>query len=236
MSRCQAYVIRALVDVNLLVKPFVMQDIPGKGLGVLAARHISAGRIILDDPFIISIREPVREPDTNEEASDLLKSTLLQLISQYIELPLDLRKQLASLHAHIESTSYEWFRAYLEHFEANVSEVYLKFIVRLYFTFNTNEFSKYVPGRRDGGKIRRLFLTTSRINHACCPNARSTQTTDGHKVVTALRDIHEGEEITLRYLHHYRYTRTQWHDATQRMWGFVCNCTGCASKLDDDGC
>lgn len=224
----------ACVDMDRIGEPFVMQKIPGKGLGVLATSRISAGRIILDDPFVLSVQEPVGDPHTDEEASDLLKLMLIQLISQYIELPLDLRRQLASLHAHIKSTSYEWFRTYLGHFRADVCELYLRFIVKLYFKFSTNEFSKVVPGRCDGGRIRRLFLTTSRINHSCRPNARSTQTTDGHKIVTALHDIEEGEEITLRYLHHHRYTRKEWEEATQRMWGFVCYCPGCASKMDND--
>lgn len=88
-----------------------------------------------------------------------------------------------------------------------MDEADLEFIVRLYFTFVTNEFSKVMPGSRGTGRLRRLFLTTSRINHSCLPNAKFTQTTDGHKVVTALNEIEEGEEITLKYLNQHYYDR-----------------------------
>lgn len=169
--------------------------------------------------------------DQEERAEMIsLQLVLLQLLSQYLDLPAECRTQLAGLHAHATPASRAWFRACLSFLREPEA---VDFLDRLYFTFSTNEFWLNGGGGGTGGRTRRLFLVTSRINHSCHPNARSRQTTDGRKVVTALRDIEEGEEVTLRYLDHHRYgTRRAWREATERMWGFACNCRGCADKSD----
>ncbi|ROW08756.1 hypothetical protein VPNG_06420 [Cytospora leucostoma] len=208
-------------------EPFVIKEIPGKGMGVIVTRHISAGSIVLDDPFVLSIQEPSRTPATDEEARHLLKLALLQLLEQYVQLSLEARQQLAGLHAHIEPATHDWFYSQLRAAGVDITETELEFIVRLYRTFSTNEFLKVAPGTSCHWRIRRLFLTTSRINHSCRANARSTQTTEGHKVVNALRDIEPGEELTLKYMDHHRFSRREWEEVTQRSWGFVCYCPGC---------
>jgi len=57
------------------------------------------------------------------------------------------------------------------------------------------------------------------FNHSCDPN----MTDRGRDHLKPLRDIQEGEELTLNY----------------RRWGtrlgFVCNCPSCRAKGDDDG-
>lgn len=210
-------------------------------MGVIASRHIPRGSIILSDPFVISIQEPTEDPFPQYETNGLLSQMLYQLLEQYVQLPLNKREQFASLHPHVpEPSARDWFREQLgrhagvELTEANKEhDAQLDFLVRLYYTFNTNEFSKNEPGR--GGMVwtvRRLFLLTARINHSCCPNARSRQTTDGFKVVTAMRDIEKGEEILLKYLDHVRFSRSGWQATTQHNWGFVCDCDGCSSKTE----
>lgn len=207
-------------------------------MGVLATRRIPAGTILLRDPAAITIHEPsadVIRPSTDIAEGDkeiwtlLLRMALLQLVEQYASLSNQARWQLAGLHAHMETDALRHLRAALGAAVTD-NDHQSALIERLYFTFATNEFSRMVP--EDGWRTRRLFLLTSRINHSCCPNARSSQTTDGYKVVTALRDIEEGEEVTLRYLDHHRLGREEWREATRCMWGFVCNCRGCAGKLD----
>lgn len=220
---------------------FTVQAIPGKGMGVIASRRIPRGSIILCDPFIISIQEPTEDPFPQYETNGLLSQMLYQLLEQYLQLPLDKREQFASLHPYIPDPGCrEWFREQLQQ-HAGVElkgsnkedNSHLDFLVRIYYTFNTNEFSKKEPGR--GGvvwTVRRLFPVTARINHSCCPNSRSRQTTDGYKVVTAMRDIEKGEEVLLKYLDHVRFSREGWQATTQRTWGFVCDCDGCSSKTE----
>lgn len=213
-------------------EPFIVKEVEGKGMGVIASRRIPRGSIILTDPFAISIQEPTEDTFPEYETNGLIGYVLLQLLDQYIQLPLDKREQVASLHPHMRCGSREWFQQQFRRAGAELSKAELDFILRLYYTFNTNEFSKTEPVRRGMWTVRRLFLLTARINHSCCQNARSRQTTDGYKVVTAVRDIEEGEEITLKYLDHVRFSSEGWRATTQRTWGFVCDCPGCEHKMD----
>lgn len=199
-------------------------------MGAVAIRRIPAGSVILDDPFVLSVQEPAQEPASEEEAIELLSVVMIQLIGQYVRLPVETRRQLSGLHPHIRAGTRDWFCLHLRKIGVNFSECELDFVVRLYCTFNTNEFSKAMPGGGLNWRIGRLFLITSRINHSCQPNSRSMQTSDGHKVVTAIRNIEEGEELTLRYLDHKLFSRSEWQAETQRIWGFVCDCPGCSSK------
>lgn len=199
-------------------------------MGAVAIRRIPAGSIVLDDPFAMSIQEPVQEPASEEEAAELFSVVLIQLLGQYVRLPLDARRQFAGLHPHVKPGTRDWFQSQLERIGASFDTSELDFVVRLYCTFETNVFSTAMPGGGLNWRIGRLFLTTSRINHACQPNTRSRQTSAGNKVVTSIRDIEEGEELTLRYLDHKLFSRDEWHAETQRIWGFVCNCSGCSSK------
>lgn len=208
----------------------MIREIPGKGLGAVAIRRIPAGSIVLDDPYALSIQEPVQEPASEEEAIEMLSMVLIQLLGQYIRLPIDARRQFAGLHPHIKPGTHDWFRSQMEKLGVNFNDSELYFVVRLYCTFETNVFSTAMPGGGLNWRIGRLFLTTSRINHACQPNSRSRQTSEGNKVVMSIRDIEEGEELTLRYLDHKLFSRSEWQAETQRMWGFVCNCPGCSSK------
>lgn len=208
----------------------MIREIPGKGLGAVAIRRIPAGSIVLDDPYALSIQEPVQEPASEEDAIEMLSMVLIQLLGQYIRLPIDARRQFAGLHPHIKPGTHGWFRLQMEKLGVNFNDSELDFVVRLYCTFETNVFSTAMPGGGLNWRIGRLFLTTSRINHACQPNSRSRQTSEGNKVVMSIRDIEEGEELTLRYLDHKLFSRSEWQAETQRMWGFVCNCPGCSSK------
>ncbi|KAL1860367.1 hypothetical protein Daus18300_009280 [Diaporthe australafricana] len=210
--------------------PFMIREMPGKGMGAVATRRIPAGSIVLDDPFVLSIQVPTQEPASEEEAIEQLSIVLVQLIGQYVKLPIDTRRQLAALHPHIKAGTRGWFQSHMIRMGVEFDDSEVDFVVRLYCTFNTNVFSKALPGGGLNWRIGRLFLTTSRINHACQPNTKSSQTSNGHKVVTAVRDTEEGEELTLRYLDHKLFSRSEWQAQTQQIWGFTCNCPGCESK------
>ena len=172
----------------------------------------------------------MQEPADDEEVIELLSVVLIQLLGQYVRLPMDARQQFAGLHPHIKAGTHDWFRWNMGKLGVSFDDAELDFVVRLYCTFETNVFSTALPGGGLNWRIGRLFLTTSRINHSCEPNTRSRQTSEGHKVVTSIRDIEEGEELTLRYMDHKLFSRREWQAETQRIWGFVCNCAGCSSK------
>lgn len=78
-----------------------------------------------------------------------------------------------------------------------------------------------------------LFLTFSRINHACDPNAvwDTCRRRPGVMAIRAARDIRPGEEITIAYF--WETTMAEEELAVEQRrartlgWGFVCQCLKC---------
>lgn len=60
---------------------------------------------------------------------------------------------------------------------------------------------KQMPSLGHNAQERGLFLEMSQFNHACNPNAQATWNGSiGQETLHALRDIEDGEEITISYL------------------------------------
>ncbi|SPO02967.1 related to FMP27 Found in Mitochondrial Proteome [Cephalotrichum gorgonifer] len=75
---------------------------------------------------------------------------------------------------------------------------------------------------------RGIFVEASRINHACVQNAQNTWNEDlGQITIHAIRDINEGEEITIMYLR-YRLNRATRQRTLQQNFRFSCSCTLCS--------
>ncbi|KAF7953398.1 uncharacterized protein EAE97_000797 [Botrytis byssoidea] len=73
-----------------------------------------------------------------------------------------------------------------------------------------------------------LFIETCRINHACDNNASSNWNTTIQKhTIHALRDIHEGEEITISYLGSRAWPRQIRRQVLQEKFRFLCSCNLC---------
>lgn len=73
-----------------------------------------------------------------------------------------------------------------------------------------------------------LFIETCRINHACDNNASSNWNTNIKKhTIHALRDIHEGEEITISYLGSRAWPREIRRQVLQAKFKFLCSCNLC---------
>jgi len=96
-------------------------------------------------------------------------------------------------------------------------------ILLLEEVLSTNAFDIFIDELKSPGG---LFLTASRINHSCVPNAdHSYDDKSGYKSVFANRDIHAGEEITISYINHYNSRALRQMEL--RTWGFVCRCPAC---------
>lgn len=94
---------------------------------------------------------------------------------------------------------------------------------------------------------RLLYATLSRINHSCTPNAvlvdsrptivanpnalRGPEHTPCRKALIALRDIAEGEEITISYISSYDLLEPA-ALRQKRLWGFKCICKRCSTEAD----
>lgn len=79
-----------------------------------------------------------------------------------------------------------------------------------------------------------LFLTFSRMNHSCEPNADwSTYHSPGTMSVWAGKDIQPNEEITISYIGGIdQPVETRRKRLAQ--WGFVCQCTRCGAVPSGD--
>lgn len=72
-----------------------------------------------------------------------------------------------------------------------------------------------------------IFARTSRINHACKPNARYIWRPDiGKELVFAIRPIAKGDEITVCYLAEYACKKTR-QKMLQKRFNFTCRCPTC---------
>ncbi|TGO26345.1 hypothetical protein BPAE_0061g00170 [Botrytis paeoniae] len=74
-----------------------------------------------------------------------------------------------------------------------------------------------------------LFIEACRINHACDNNTSSNWNTNIQKhTIHTLRDIQEGEEITIDYLGSRPLPREFRHQVLQDKSRFLCSCNLCA--------
>ncbi|KAJ3861952.1 hypothetical protein EV359DRAFT_46146 [Lentinula novae-zelandiae] len=81
--------------------------------------------------------------------------------------------------------------------------------------------------RSQDKKYQALFLKTSRCNHSCGPNAIwRFDCLTFMLTLSAVRDIHLGEEITISYIDPFlprHVRRTQ----LQSKWNLLCHCMSC---------
>lgn len=86
-----------------------------------------------------------------------------------------------------------------------------------------------LPLRDDEGGI---FLDACRINHSCANNAQKRWNENIKRyTVHAMRDIEEGEEITIYYLGIFN-SRKERQETLQRKFGFDCACSLCSLPSD----
>lgn len=70
-------------------------------------------------------------------------------------------------------------------------------------------------------------------NHDCLPSCQASVNDDGHVAITALRDIPEGEELSISYIDATQDYETRRKTLSQH-YGFDCKCARCATELHKD--
>ena len=84
-----------------------------------------------------------------------------------------------------------------------------------------------------GSSTGGIFVESSRINHSCIHNAQNTWNENlGKLTIHAMRDIDEGEEITIIYLSE-RRNRADRQRTLQRKFRFTCSCQLCCLPPDE---
>jgi hypothetical protein len=86
-------------------------------------------------------------------------------------------------------------------------------------------------GTSDVARSGAVFRYYCRLNHACAPNVHGAWNTILRcQTLYALRDIHEGEELTVSYLGSVDQERSQRQSALMDGFGFQCCCSKCELK------
>lgn len=185
---------------------YTIQPIPDKGQGIVALRKIDAlSTILMEETPILAIPSTMDENDST--ALTIWLEEYLRTLSP--ELADEKRKATMELaNAHPE--------------KPGLSGILL-----------TNGFQ--LPAKEDWPSCRGLFLTISRINHACEPNcAQRWNAEKGKMSIVPVKDIEVGAEITLTYLP-LEACQTVWQRIAWLMndFEFWCKCELCVSEGGD---
>ncbi|OTB11409.1 hypothetical protein K445DRAFT_321999 [Daldinia sp. EC12] len=180
--------------------PYREVEIPGKDIGLVAARAIRAGELIMARTPAIMVNENAINTLGKKVVSELLIRAADNLPSQH-------RESLLKLSTHGSTSDYG---------------------DKLYKILQTNSFR---TGYHDGvNPFYSLFTEVSRLNHDCRPTcAYYFDHRDFHHKVLAVRDIMEGEELTIAYYDPLQSHSTR-QEKLQKEWGFKCSCQRCSAN------
>ena len=176
---------------------------PNKGLGVFATRLIPQGSSIITEAPLISIAMPSTITSQGFRIADLISP----ITAAFDTLSPSDQNVFLSLHD---------FR-----FPSEQDQNHLLTIFRSN-AYNTGD-------NRIG-----LFPETARINHDCRPNAGNWWSEKMQKrVIYAMKDIEEGEEITVSYIPLLKTTSER--QARLAQYGFICSCSACSDESGEGG-
>jgi hypothetical protein len=176
---------------------YTLQDIKGKGKGLVATKNIAKGTRIISEHPVVTIPE-------GQRSDEWLKRHICEQVESLDEYE---RQSFLSLHN-------------IYPYEEDV-EQFLGII-------RTNALPIEENGIGGG-----IFLEACRINHSCNNNAQKHWNNRiGRHTVHALRDIIEGDEITIYYLglDSIREVRRQ---KLQDKFGFLCSCCVCSLPTEE---
>ena len=80
-----------------------------------------------------------------------------------------------------------------------------------------------------------LFIESSRMNHSCLPCVEMSMDEGKETEVRSVRDIEEGEEITVSYLKTSLLLLKKERLERLEYWGFLCNCVLCQLTMKRAG-
>ncbi|RMX80802.1 hypothetical protein D0869_07285 [Hortaea werneckii] len=187
-----------------------------KGYGLFAAKDIKRGTCIFKEAPLVLI---------TQEASDN-PETVLNISQQVSKLPQGQRRAYRLLHTEVDYIDPAAVRIIRNVLARNINHVDTNAIVQRKIDdlaiFKTN----CVQAGMGGQYGCAIFLTYSRLNHSCSPNAHHAYNErEGLEMLHAVRTITYGEEITVSYINLLR-TSSQ-RAAELQQWGFACACECC---------
>ncbi|CAG5138041.1 uncharacterized protein ALTATR162_LOCUS274 [Alternaria atra] len=180
------------MGVSASLPMYAVEDISGKGKGIIATKDIPKGTRIISETAFITVGRPI----ANMEQLDM------------------------SIHQQVSSLSKDQLREFLS--MDNVYP-YATPIEKWRGIFRTNALP--MGSTLDAGGI---FMKACRINHACDSNAQNFWNENLDQLtIHAVRDILEGDEITICYLSSRRDRKTR-REELQENFKFTCYCRLCS--------
>lgn len=189
---------------------FRVSQAGAKGYGVFATRPIARGTRIIADRILLSVDN--RDTSVLGAAARLSPDDLQGLLS------LSINNAKRQSWAYLATAAWGSFPSSLGSI-AQRSD--------LLNIFYNNNFALSGPSGR-----RAVFRTVARLNHSCVPNAQGNLNTalpGGQFTIHALREIADGEEITISYLHNELEIRSARQKRLKEGYGFECACEICSS-------
>ena len=177
---------------------FAIQEVAGKGKGLVALRPFFQGDIVLADTPLFSLRK-----------EDLVSWETEPILAALSNCTLEQREEFYQLYnRHADSGDIPRERGILD---TNV------------LPYGTNEVKRgNEPQERHG-----LFLLASRLNSSCVPNVHQTWDDEtGQLVFRATRNLLPGEELCIAYGDTLA-DREERRKELQEKFGFVCVCEAC---------
>lgn len=215
---------------------------PGKGMGLFAAEFIPRGAEILEEKPVLTC------PTLDGLLGSKHNTTyLLGFVAQVFSLSPQLQLEVFNLRGERSSVppySMGRYREVLDQFShPDGSRLSWRESLRLQDAlriFYTNSAAMYEgsstwwfwrPTKLGDG----LFLTFSRMNHSCDPNASWDTDWRGHPGVMSVwakNDIQEDEEITISYIP-VSHRPVEQRRRMLRGWGFDCQCAKCGPLVEN---
>ncbi|KIM37400.1 hypothetical protein M413DRAFT_273919 [Hebeloma cylindrosporum] len=192
---------------------FAIHPSPGKGLGMFSRRLVRSGEVVLVErpviltPYVVGLAVP-----------------LAQLYSDMFEkLSPDVSKQLMELSSFAS-----------DNVKRNKVELKTKDVCESVMRMNALAVQLQVPKGEyaELSTHRGVFLNTSRCNHSCAPNAKWDWDRDTYSLVlTAVRAIKPGEEITIAYVSPHLPSHER-QSKLRALHSFQCLCTICTQPAE----
>jgi len=193
---------------------YMIQEIPGRGKGLIATRKIPPGTLIIDEPPIIVVDRVSQEKMQND------------IFEEFEQLSPEDKRAVLEMHdpAFIHSNKQDIGQITMNQFELRAK------VLRI---FDVNSLDVCEQAELEIKKTS-LHRTISRLNHSCAPNVfwswKKNDLWKTEKEVRAIREIEKGEEIVASYIADGTSfeLRTSRRMKLSKKWTFDCECMVCS--------
>ena len=205
---------------------YKVDQIAGKGFGLIALRKIKPGTIIFKEKpqFVPKDYAPLEAQRLSKSLMNAFSAMCQKDQEEFLELP---NKYLDPKFIHDEKP--EWYFTWKDYAESQ-KHFDGKLLLKIICIHSTNS--------SENNYTSPVGIRVSRINHSCCPNSHLGRKEDGEIEVVANSKISEGQEISICFLGYNEFMKNVKERQKYFLWnGFICSCEICQReelKNDDE--